>query len=330
MFKVKPYFYDNFVCKADKCGDTCCAGWEIDIDNDTLQKYNNVKGDFSEVLRSGISLNDSLYSFRLKENERCWFLAENGLCDIYSNLGKDFLCDICREHPRFYNYYDNSIEKGLGLCCERVCEMLFENDNPFFLSVSGEIPNDDYYDLFVLRKQCFDMISDKKNYLCDNIARLLLFAIEIQKAYFEDEFNIAECEDKLSLFKNLLSLYSETEPVNREWVELLQELSDNIDKVVAVSDSFDFNDVYYEKTLSYILYRHLIESAFIGSFIGGISFAVSAVVFIHMINCLHFVKYGKITVSDMINSVKLWSKQTEYSRENTDFLIERTVDIFYN
>ncbi len=329
MFTVKPVFFDDFVCKADKCTDTCCAGWEIDIDNITLQKYNNVKGDFSEELQAGISLIDNSCSFRLKDNEKCWFLAEDGLCNIYSNLGKDCLCDICREHPRFYNWYDNATEMGLGLCCERVCEMLFENDKPFSLTVDGEIPDDDYFELFTLRKQCFEIISVKENYLCDNIARLLLFAIEIQKAYFDDEYAIAECEDKLLLFENLLAIYSETEPVNQEWLELLDQLSENIDVIVSFSDSFDFQDIYYEKTLSYIIYRHMIEAAFSGNFIGGISFAVSSVVLIHMINCLNFAQHGKITVDDIINSVKLWSKQTEYSQENTDFLIDGTVGLFF-
>ena len=33
---MKPDYYDEFQCIADKCSDNCCTGgWEIDIDEDT-------------------------------------------------------------------------------------------------------------------------------------------------------------------------------------------------------------------------------------------------------------------------------------------------------
>ena len=70
MIYTKPYFYDDFICKADKCEDTCCAGWEVDIDCDTCDKYRNIGGDFGKRLLEGIDLNSEQPCFRLKENER--------------------------------------------------------------------------------------------------------------------------------------------------------------------------------------------------------------------------------------------------------------------
>ena len=125
---IKPSFYDDFSCKADKCIDSCCIGWEIDIDEVSLGKYKNVAGEFGERLSQSIETHDDYSCFKLSANERCPFLCENGLCDIYINLGEDALCDICSEHPRFYNETDDVTESGLGLCCEKVCEMLFDDD----------------------------------------------------------------------------------------------------------------------------------------------------------------------------------------------------------
>ena len=34
-----PAYYKNFKCIADKCEHSCCVGWEIDIDKETLDKY---------------------------------------------------------------------------------------------------------------------------------------------------------------------------------------------------------------------------------------------------------------------------------------------------
>ena len=34
-----PYYYKEFKCIAGACKDSCCVGWEIDIDEDTFSYY---------------------------------------------------------------------------------------------------------------------------------------------------------------------------------------------------------------------------------------------------------------------------------------------------
>lgn len=51
MFYIKPDFYDKFKCIAEKCTDNCCIGWEIDIDENALEKYNAIEGGFGEELK---------------------------------------------------------------------------------------------------------------------------------------------------------------------------------------------------------------------------------------------------------------------------------------
>ena len=38
---VKPNYFDEFYCLADKCKNTCCKNWEIEIDSKSLLKYSN-------------------------------------------------------------------------------------------------------------------------------------------------------------------------------------------------------------------------------------------------------------------------------------------------
>ena len=86
MFTVKPDFFDNFKCVADKCTDSCCIGWEIDVDDTTLEKYNKINTHFGEEIRSQImESEDGSNCFRLCENERCPFLNEKNLCNIIIN-----------------------------------------------------------------------------------------------------------------------------------------------------------------------------------------------------------------------------------------------------
>lgn len=54
MVLVYPSYYDDFRCIADRCEDTCCAGWEIDIDDETYDKYLSVGGDFGARLIESI------------------------------------------------------------------------------------------------------------------------------------------------------------------------------------------------------------------------------------------------------------------------------------
>ena len=49
-----PSYFDDFKCIAQKCEDTCCAGWGIVIDEITNERYKNVNNEFGEVLKSKI------------------------------------------------------------------------------------------------------------------------------------------------------------------------------------------------------------------------------------------------------------------------------------
>lgn len=125
----KPAFFDQFKCIGSACTDTCCAGWEIEVDETTAEGYLTEKGAFGDRLRREIGSEPGEYFFKLKNN-RCPFLNKENLCDIFINLGEDRLCDICREHPRFYNWFGDYTEVGLGLCCEEAERLLFSDSKP--------------------------------------------------------------------------------------------------------------------------------------------------------------------------------------------------------
>lgn len=60
---IRPWFYDKFVCIADRCTDNCCRGWEIDIDEPAMERFRGVPGEFGERLRSAIREQDGQRSF---------------------------------------------------------------------------------------------------------------------------------------------------------------------------------------------------------------------------------------------------------------------------
>ena len=125
---IVPDYYKDFKCIANACKHSCCEGWEIDIDEDSLQKYKQ----FPKVYEH-ISMEDVPH-FEL-DGTRCPFLRPDNLCDLIIEHGEDFLCQICTDHPRFRNFWTDRIEVGLGLACEEAARIILGSDHPLKLIV---------------------------------------------------------------------------------------------------------------------------------------------------------------------------------------------------
>lgn len=139
-----PDYYEEFSCIASRCKDSCCAGWEIDIDEDSYAYYKSCEGAFGDRLRESMYVaEDGGYRFKLKELKRCAMLNDNNLCDLYRALGEEALCEVCTEYPRFSLFYGNVEQKCLSLSCEEVGRILFEREKKVFF-VDHEMP--DYYE----------------------------------------------------------------------------------------------------------------------------------------------------------------------------------------
>ena len=128
LFHIRPLFADAFACKAGKCQHSCCRGWEIDIDENTLSRYRQLTGPWRERMDAAICEDEEGAHFRLTPGNACPFLRADGLCNLILAFGEDFLCDICALHPRFYELICQFELFGLGLSCEAVCELLLSEN----------------------------------------------------------------------------------------------------------------------------------------------------------------------------------------------------------
>ena len=107
---TRPDYYKEFTCIADVCPDTCCAGWQIVIDEKSLKKYRHVKGPFRGRLHNDIDWKEQVFH---QYHRHCAFLNEKNLCDIYSEIGKEMLCDTCRKYPRHIEEFEGLRELSL-------------------------------------------------------------------------------------------------------------------------------------------------------------------------------------------------------------------------
>lgn len=137
MFYSVPDYYREFQCIADRCEDTCCAGWQIVVDEKALRKYKAEKGDFRKRLRKGVNWKQK--TFRQDKEKRCAFLNEENLCDMYKALGAKSLCKTCRLYPRHIEEFENTREITLSISCPEVARILMDRMEPVkFLTVEKE------------------------------------------------------------------------------------------------------------------------------------------------------------------------------------------------
>ena len=125
MISIYPTIYHEFQCKADRCENTCCQLWTIDIDEPTAERYHTMTGPLGESLRQAITIDEEGSHFVFsKEQPMCPLLNEKGLCKVVLELGEEGLCDTCHMHPRFYKYIEDLELCGIGLSCEESVELL--------------------------------------------------------------------------------------------------------------------------------------------------------------------------------------------------------------
>ena len=86
MQDIYPDFYRRFRCIANRCEDSCCKDWDIDIDSATEAFYQTVQGSLGDKLRCKLVTDEYGERVFKTENGRCPFWNDDMLCDIFVPL----------------------------------------------------------------------------------------------------------------------------------------------------------------------------------------------------------------------------------------------------
>lgn len=345
----KPSFFDQFKCIGSACTDTCCAGWEIEVDETTAQGYLAEKGAFGDRLRREIGSEPGEYFFKLKNN-RCPFLNKENLCDIFINLGEDRLCDICREHPRFYNWFGDYTEVGLGLCCEEAERLLFSDSKPLTFVEEVHTDASDLLDdeseeceqMLEERKAIFSILQNRKKNIGARLKRLLLqlpyademLLLTVPILEWDDPESITKLDYNAKPSTNtlkssalfLIRFFGGMESLDETWPSMMKELEQNIDKLVDTNNTNAFlkflkgeNRLYeYEHIAVYLVYRYYPEILFDGQIEAKILFAAASICLLFLMDLQCFQENGVYTQHDRIELVRRFSKEIEYCPENME------------
>jgi len=282
--EIYPNYYDKFTCIADKCRHSCCIGWEIDVDEDTLELYES-QGE--EILKN---IEGEPPHFVLREGDRCPFLNSRGLCDIILNYGEDYLCDICRLHPRFKNFFDNFEEVGLGVCCEEAARIILSFEDKFKIELPQNL-SDEERAFLTKRQEIFDILQDREKSIKKRFSLL--------------------CEIDFSL-NELYNIYIELERLDDKWTGMLEKIKDfSFDGRI-----FDEFPIAFEQLAVYFIFRHLTEALYDGEYDKRVKFAIASCYLIGAMSA----ESGFEKLSDV---ARMYSSEIEYSDENIKEIMKR-------
>ena len=281
-----PDYFNKFKCIASECEDTCCAGWEIVIDDETHDYYKSVQGEFGGRLKKEIVQDDDGDNIFVLKGNRCAFLDKNDMCDIYKELGEENLCYTCKEYPRFTEEFGSIREVGLSLSCPEAARIILRESKitDFKLSEDDDmVPayNDISYDIFTQlltsRKFIMKIMQNRYIELNTRISIILSFVDEVQnkidedkigeiehvrKKYSDDNFiksfisELEKLKNKHEIkYKNMreyFNAYKQIDHINEKFPIIIDETvkyfyEDNSDCQFYVEKHNEFNSYYVDK-----------------------------------------------------------------------------------
>lgn len=138
---IYPDFLMEFRCIGSECLNTCCNGWDVRLDEDTAEYYEQLEGTFGDFLRQHVLRDEKtnkITAIRLGERKICPFLNEEGLCRIQIECGSEHLGAICQNYPRYERESENISLLGVVTSCDAVLDILYNRMQPVCLCTAGE------------------------------------------------------------------------------------------------------------------------------------------------------------------------------------------------
>lgn len=355
MRKCRPACYDAFHCIGSACTDTCCAGWEIDIDETSYEKYQGLTGAIRERLDREIGEEEGTHFFRLKEGRRCPLLNKDNLCDLFIEAGEEYLCDICTEHPRFYNWFGSDTEVGLGLCCEEAERLLLGSEAPMtFITEEEEAEDEEEEDVLLqpflaVRQRLFDILQDRSRpilqrmrdcveaaevvqYLLDVTPEVVLGKLltqyaagKLAQAKEEADCKVAQKiprEAQVEALHELLQFYQGLEALDESWPTYLGQLEDSLEELLDSRDAFlqayADRSYEYEHLMVYFIYRYFMGGLYTFDVLSGVYFAVVSTLVILLCGIYEWKRQGTLDFTAQCSLIRRYSKEIEYCTENVE------------
>ncbi|MCQ2486805.1 MAG: flagellin lysine-N-methylase [Clostridia bacterium] len=314
-FKQYPNYYTDFSCIAGECTETCCAGWEVDLDEEALFYYQNIApAPFGDVIRSHIAETpDGGYCFPLRENGRCPFLNDDNLCDIIINLGETRICRTCTEHPRFVVEVDDFTQLDLSLSCPEAARLFFDDDLEFSVvtetfedefeldDAESYEDNEEFMECLNLQRDSLKILGDRSLSLTERIENLGAIPHDTD----EELLNLLTCMDKL----------------DGRWEADMELMNRHVKAIGADGDRFieenrAFLEKNFEKISMYLAFRYFPDAYYDGDPQYGLNMIVRSLHLIYLLTFSRWREKGELTLTEFKDICHSYSKEVEHDENN--------------
>lgn len=315
MKTLVPDYYDRFACIAGACRHSCCIGWEIDIDDESLSRFRSLPGAIGKRLAANIECGAAGANFRLDAQERCPFLNADGLCDLILELGADSLCQICADHPRFRNIFSDHVEMGLGLCCEAAGKLILSRNEPFVWRVLNDdgveaTPTEDEAALLRLRDEIASALQDRSQSMDARLRKMFrIVCMPVPRFSLPDWAQF------------LLTL----EQLDPTWGERMHALSKGHPSTFPCTPMLQ---TPFEQLALYLLMRHLPGALEDEDIRGRITLIALVLYLINALCAAQLALRGNLTLDDLVDIVRMYSSEIEYSDENFYAILDELHRVF--
>ena len=235
---TKPSYFDDFVCIASNCPDSCCKEWDVQVDEKSAAYYRSLPGQLGDDLRRLLKDEGGETVMTIVEG-RCPMWRGDGLCRIQAELGEQALCKTCREFPRLTHDYGDFIERGLELSCPEAARIILSA--PIADPIEEEIPGGAAeYDgeamevLLRTRKNVLTILSDTTRPVNESLALALLYGYQAQaeldgdgEAPFDGDAALESVREfvKLPEITELPEFFADLEILTEGWADMLKRPS---------------------------------------------------------------------------------------------------------
>lgn len=342
-----PNYYNEFSCIADKCEATCCAGWQIVVDEASLKRYKKVAGEFKQRIREGVDFKEGV--FYQKNGKRCAFLNEQNLCDMYTALGKTAFCETCRRYPRHIEEFENVREFTLSASCPEVARILLSQTEAVqFYEVEEEAPEEEFDDydpvvyekLLEAREEMLKLLQNRAVPVEERAAALWDFIQLFQEKMDEGtlfteesiyskmvphdpETTFEEARALFALLYNLEFLADDWEDTLRETEQILygdDEASYEMLKKAFRAwrlEQFPNWDIMLEQLLVYFIVTYFCGAVYDEYVASKVKMSVCSVFYIGELAMATWAKNNRsLTMAEVTRIVYRYSRELEHSDEN--------------
>jgi len=185
MLITKPDYFDRFQCIADRCPDSCCKEWAVQVDDASAALYRSLSGTLGDRLREVLCEEDGETIMTIIGG-RCPMWRADGLCRIQAELGEEALCKTCREFPRLTHDYGNFLELQLELSCPEAAKFILSPNRPVVVTNEIDENLEAEYDeeamavLKATRERLLDLLFDTSRSVPESLALALLYGYQAQ------------------------------------------------------------------------------------------------------------------------------------------------------